>query len=85
MKPPIEFPTRSQRSMPSFSQKSWTKRPYAGIEMSQGGIGLPPKPGRSTAITRWLRAKCGICSSQLCQAPESPWTRTRGGPEPIST
>ena len=53
--------------------------------ISQGGIGLEPNPGRSSAITRWLRAKWGRFSSQFCQAPERPWTNTSGGPSPIST
>ncbi len=85
MNPPIELPTSEARSIPTFSQKSCRKRPYAGIEISHGGMGLPPNPGRSTASTRWVSAKWGICSSQLCQAPESPWTRRSGGPEPSST
>ena len=53
--------------------------------MSHGGIGLAPNPGRSRAMTLWSRAKAGICSSQFCHAPESPWTNTIGGPSPIST
>ena len=53
--------------------------------ISQGGIGLAPKPGRSSAIARWVRAKWGRFSSQFCQQPERPWMKTIGVPSPIST
>jgi hypothetical protein len=85
MKPPIELPTSEQRSTPSRSQKSRRNRPYVGIESCHCGMGLEPKPGRSRVMTRWVRAKCEMFSSQFCQAPERPWTKTSGGPLPIST
>ena len=46
------------------------------IEISQSGGGEEPKPGRSSASTRWRRAKWGMFSSQFCQQPPSPWTKT---------
>ena len=55
------------------------------MSICQAGIGLSPKPGRSRAIARWLRAKWGRFSSQFCQQPESPWTKISGSPSPIST
>ena len=55
------------------------------MSISQRGIGLAPKPGRSSAIARWPRPKWGRFSSQFCQQPEMPWTKTIGSPSPIST
>ena len=37
-------------------------------------------PGRSSAITRCVRANTGSCSSQFCQEPDRPCTNTSGGP-----
>ncbi len=52
--------------------------------MSSVGIGELPNPGRSTAITRWSPARTGTCSSQLRHEPDRPWTKTSGGPSPMS-
>ena len=54
------------------------------MSIGQEGIGLAPKPGRSSAIARWVRPKWGRFSSQFCQEPEMPWTKTIGSPSPIS-
>src|SRR3712207_4763984 len=54
------------------------------MEILSRGIGDCPKPGRSIAMTRWDSMNCGICSSQFCHEPESPCTKTSGGPEPTS-
>ena len=55
------------------------------MSISQEGIGLEPKPGRSRAIARRPAPKWGRFSSQFCQQPESPWTKSSGSPSPIST
>ena len=37
-------------------------------------------------MTRWSRAKSGMCSSQFCQQPDSPWMISDDrGPSPMST
>ena len=51
-------------------------------DLPVGGIGQEPNPGRSSAITRWRRAKWGMFSSQFCQQP--PRARGRRSPQRIA-
>ena len=69
--------TASSLLTPS-TQKSELERqqPGAEIEISHSGTGEQPNPGRSSARHTMARAKVGDVSSQFCQQPESPWTKT---------
>ena len=53
-------------------------RLLAGEKKANGltlrGFAERPNPGRSSAITRWSRARSGRFASQFCQLPPSPWT-----------
>jgi hypothetical protein len=85
MKPPIELPTTTAASIPRAASSPSRIRAYPAIEISCRGIGERPKPGRSSARTRWLAAKSGSWASQFCQEPDRPCTNTiAGSPAPSS-
>src|SRR5204863_71444 len=57
--------------------------PAWGSGVGAAGSGPePPCPGNSGTITRRSSASAGATRRQFAAAPPSPWTSTRGGPEP---
>src|SRR3954454_15123826 len=85
MNPPIELPTTTGPSTPSSPHSASMTRAKPWMEIRPAGISERPKPGRSGAITRWVRISAGMFSSQFCHSPPSPWMNRMGwSPPPVS-
>ena len=68
----------STTGSPAASTRSATWRAYASIVISAGAAGLEPRPGRSTASTRWPAAsRSGVTLSHAQLPFQAPWTSTK--------